>query len=121
MKRNIKIAVAFVGMAWAFSAQAVPIAFDKLTGVTGGTLAGTAVYKADLDGLGLMLASITFNDNSGMLGGATGQFSGFDLDAIILSTTDCASAACAQGLAGMAVFDFSNSGTFFTPGSSSIL
>jgi hypothetical protein len=49
------------------------------------------------------------------LGGSAGQFTGFDLDAIKLSNTDCATAACAQGAAGLSVFDFL-SGTSFTPG-----
>jgi hypothetical protein len=99
------------------SVQAVMVTFTKLTGVTGGALAGTAVYQGDLSGLGLTtVASLTITDNSFGIGGATGQFSGFDLDAIKLSTTDCADAACAQGLAGLAVFDFAGAGTIFTPG-----
>ena len=55
--------------------------FFKLTGLAGGSPEGTAVYKADLSGVGLAdLASISIFDNSGGLGGAAGQFSGFDLD-----------------------------------------
>ena len=100
MGRYIKFTALLVGLAWAFSAQAVPITLTQLTGLTGGSPAATGVYKADLNALGLILASITINDNSGALGGAAGQFSGFDLDAIVLSTTDCASAACAAGLTG---------------------
>lgn len=97
-------------------AQAVPVTFTKLTGLTGGVLQGTAVYQADLSGLGLTsIQSITINDNSFGLGGATGQFSGFDLDAIKLSITTCASAACAQALVGMSVFDFG--AATFAPGS----
>src|SRR4029077_19578567 len=37
-------------------------------------------------------------------------------DAIKLSTTDCADAACAQALVGLPVFDFAGAGTIFTPG-----
>lgn len=70
---------------------------SKLTGLTGGTLAATAVYRADLSGVGGSILSITINDNSAGLGGSPGQFSGFDLDAIILSTTNCATAACPSG------------------------
>lgn len=89
------------------SAQAVPVVLTELTGLTGGTLAGTAVYKADLSSVGLgSVLSIGISDNSSGLGGAVGQFSGFDLDAIKLSTTNCATAVCAQGLAGMSVFNF---------------
>ena len=68
-------------------AVAAPVTFTKLTGVTGGTLAATAVYQADLSGVGGSILSITINDNSAGLGGSPGQFSGFDLDAIILSST----------------------------------
>lgn len=102
---------------WSAGAQAVPVSFTKLTGLTGGSLAGTAVYQGDLSGLGLgSIQSIIITDSSFGLGGAPGQFSGFDLDAIKLSTTNCATAACAQGLAGLGVFDFGITGTPFTPG-----
>jgi hypothetical protein len=104
-------------LAAAGAASAVPVTLSALTGLTGGTLAATAVYKADLSSLGLgSILSITIRDNSSGLGGSGGQFSGFDLDAIKLSTTDCADASCAQALAGISVFDFIN-GVIFTPGS----
>ncbi len=100
----------------AASVHATPVALTKLTGVTGGTLAATAVFKADLSGIGLAtVLSIGISDNSAGLGGAAGQFSGFDLDAIKLSTTDCATAACAATASAAAVFDFV-AGTFFIPG-----
>jgi hypothetical protein len=93
-----------------------PLTFTKLAGLTGGSPADTAVYVADLSGLTLaQIQSITIQDNSAGLGGSPGQFSGFDLDAIKLSTTLCADAACATGLTGLSVFDFT-SGTVFTPG-----
>lgn len=95
----------------------VDLSFTKLTGLTGGSPAGTAVYSADLSSVALSsILSLTIADNSAGLGGSPGQFSGFDLDAVKLSTTSCADAACAAGLAGLAVFDFSTAGTFFTPG-----
>ena len=97
-------------------AASVSLSFTQLSGVTGGTLAGTGVFKADLSGVGLAnILSIQIADNSAGLGGANGQFSGFDLDAIRLSTSDCATAACAAGLVGISVFDFV-AGTTFTPG-----
>lgn len=109
------VAVA-AALATAGPAQAAAVSFTKLTGVTGGAPALTAVFKADLSTVGLSnILSISVTDNSFGLGGAGGQFSGFDLDAIKLSTTDCASAACAAGLAGLSVFDFF-SGIVFTPG-----
>ncbi len=98
------------------AAQAAPVTLVKLTGLTGNPgAAGTAVYKADLNGLGASFAAISIADVSGGFGGAAGQFSGFDLDAIKLSTTDCATAACAAGAAGISVFDFL-SGIVFAPG-----
>jgi hypothetical protein len=116
MKRLQRTALAAALCAGAAASQAVPVTFDHLSGITGGTLAGTAVYKADLSALGLAnILSISIRDNSSGLGGAAGQFSGFDLDAIKLSTTDCADAACAQALVGFSVFDFVG-GSFFTPG-----
>jgi hypothetical protein len=98
------------------AAHAATATFTKLSGLTGGTLAATAVYKADLSTLGIgSVLGISISDNSSGLGGSPGQFSGFDLDAIKLSTVDCADAACAKAAAGMSVFDFIG-GTFFTPG-----
>lgn len=116
MKSTYKVLAAAAALALAGAAQAVPVALTKLTGVTGGTAAATAVYKADLSSIGLAtILSIGIRDNSGKLGGAAGRFSGFDLDAIKLSTVNCADAACASAAAGLSVFDFT-SGTFFTPG-----
>jgi len=100
----------------AFGAHAVPVTLTKLTGVTGTAPNDlTAVYKADLTSLGGSFAAISIGDNSAGSGGSTGQFSGFDLDAIKLSSTDCASAACATTAVGLSVFDFL-SGVIFTPG-----
>ena len=100
----------------ACSSNAVPVSLTKLTGLTGGALAGTAVYKADLTAVGIsMVLSVGISDNSVGIGGAPGQFSGFDLDGIKLSTTNCADAACAKALVGLNVFDF-GAGTAFTAG-----
>jgi hypothetical protein len=114
-KAGFSFAVAIVLALTSTAAHAVPVVFTKLTGLTGGTLANTAVYKADLSSLLSSVQSISILDSNSGLGGATGQFSGFDLDAIRLSTMDCADAACAAAAPALAVFDFS-SGTFFTPG-----
>ena len=98
------------------NAFAVNVTLTELTGVTGGTLAATGVFKANLSSVGLAsILSIQIADNSVGLGGSAGQFSGFDLDAIRLSTTNCANAACAAGLVGLSVFDFV-AGTTFSPG-----
>jgi hypothetical protein len=92
------------------------VTFTALPGLTGGTPAETGVFAADLSGVALTsILSITIADNSVGLGGSPGQFSGFDLDAIKLSTTSCADAACVAALAGLPVFNF-GTGTVFAPG-----
>jgi hypothetical protein len=99
------------------SRRLATITFSPLSGVTGGAVFNTKVYKADLSASGLAtIISITIGDDSLGLGGSTGQFSGFDLDAIKLSTTNCADAACVKTLVGLSVFDFTTAGTIFTPG-----
>lgn len=113
IKRTI-FAASLLALAGTASAEAVSL--SKLGGLTGGTLGMTAVYRADLSTLSLgTIQSIGITDSSAGLGGAAGQFSGFDLDAIKLSTTFCADAACAASAAGLSLFDFLG-GTLFTPG-----
>lgn len=98
------------------SASASPVSFTKLAGAdVGGAPAATAVYEADLSGNGNIL-SLTIADNSTGLGGAAGQFSGFDLDAIVLSYTDISDTSQLGTVVPLAVFNFSPAGTFFTPG-----
>jgi hypothetical protein len=98
------------------SAHAAVVTLTALPGVVGGTIAATGVYKADLSAVGIaQLLSITITDNSAGLGGAPGQFSAFDLDAIRVSYTNCADAACVAADAGESVFDFIG-GTSFSPG-----
>jgi hypothetical protein len=98
-------------------AVSIPLAFVPLTGVTGGSPAGTTVFRADLSGLALTsILSITLQDTSGGVGGSPGQFSGFDLDAIKLATSSVGTAALASALAGLSVFDFTSAGTLFTAG-----
>ncbi len=117
MKRLISL-LGILCFAWTLPAGAVPVTFTKLTGaLVGGSPAGTAAYKADLSSLGLAnILSISITDNSGVTGGAPGQFSGFDLDAIVLSTTDCVTHVCAAALSGIAAFNFGPAGTLFTAG-----
>lgn len=98
------------------AANATPVSLTKLTGITGGAVAATAVFRADLSSAAIgTLQSITILDKSSGLGGAAGQFSGFDLDAIILSTTSCDSAVCVAGLSPLSAFNYSG-GVIFTPG-----
>ncbi|MCU0561341.1 MAG: hypothetical protein MUD16_14255 [Desulfobacterales bacterium] len=96
-------------------AAAVPITFVKLAGLTGGSPAHTAIYRADLSSISFDILSISISDNSFGIGGANGKFSGFDLDAIKLSSTFATSASDAAALMGLGVFDFSAAGALFTP------
>ncbi|MCY7316862.1 MAG: PEP-CTERM sorting domain-containing protein [Rubrivivax sp.] len=117
MKLQHRLCAAAAATLLASSAFAVDVSLTELTGLTGGAIAGTGVFKADLSSVGLTsILSIQIADASAGLGGSPGRFSGFDLDAIRLSTTNCASAACAAGLVGLSVFDFA-AGTTFIPGS----
>ena len=112
-------ALAVATFTYSVPAHAVPVGLNKLTGLTGGTIGETAVFRADLAGLAIGdILSVTITDNSFGLGGAAGQFSGFDLDAIILSTDLCFTAACAAAATQLAVFDYANA--LFTPGTQRI-
>jgi hypothetical protein len=116
MKRASLVAIALGGALLVGGAQAatVPVSFSLLPGAVG---QGTSVFRADLSGLGLSeIQSITLIDSNSRTGGSSGAFSGFDLDAIKLSTTLASTAAEASTAAGLAVFDFTPVGTFFTPG-----
>lgn len=96
------------------AAQAVPVTFATLSGTTA---EATTVFRANLGSTGLAnIASIEITDGGSIAGGRPGIFSGFDLDAIRLSTTFCTTAACAASAASISVFDFIN-GVTFTPGS----
>ena len=53
----------------------------------------TAVFSANLNSLAGSFAAIVIRDSGTIAGGSGGQFSGFDLDSIKLSSTDCATAA----------------------------
>lgn len=95
----------------ATTSHAVPITLSPLSGLVGGSPANTVVFKGDLSGLSSVglssLQSITITDNSGLTGGAVGQFSGFDLDAIKISTMNCSDASCAAAAPSVASFNFS--------------
>ena len=99
----------------AVQAGTVSVTFTELTGITGGSPAGTGVFRADLSALPLgQIASVTIQDNSGGLGGSPGQFSGFDLDAIVLSTTLITDATQVGSLVHTGTFNFATS--VLTPG-----
>ncbi len=103
-----------VSAAYAASAN---LTFVPLTGVTGGNPALTGVFRADLSGIGLAtIESLTIRDSNSGIGGSPGAFSGFDLDAIILSNTSVNDAASVNGIASLGVFNYSPVGTLFVPG-----
>jgi hypothetical protein len=123
MNWNVLRKVSFAAISVIFStvssanAATFNISLSRLTGLTGGSPAATAVYYADLSPLPLStITSIQISDNSSGLGGATGQFTGFDIDAIKLSYTLAADALAAASLVGLSVFDFTPTRTFFIPG-----
>jgi Ca2+-binding RTX toxin-like protein len=74
------------------------------------------VFRVDLGQSGLnAVSSITFKDD-GKISGASGGFSGFDFDFVLISSTATTSATTVLGLAGEPVFDFSGAGVSFRPG-----
>lgn len=95
-------------------AAVVSLSFEQLPG---SVAQGTTVFRADLSGLTLdEIVSLTLSDSNSGSGGSPGAFSGFDLDAIKLSTTLVNSAVGIEAAAALSVFDFSPSGTIFSPG-----
>jgi len=108
--RRVMLAGVLCAAAVSAHATTIPVTFTQLTGITGGSPAGTAVYIADLSSIGIgQISSVTIQDNSGGLGGSTGQFSGFDLDAIVLSTTLISDATQVGTLVRTGTFDFATS------------
>jgi hypothetical protein len=93
-------------------ARADDVSFTQLNGVTGGTLAATGVFRADLSGLGA-IGSVTIRDVANFAG-AAGQFSGFDLDAIVLSSTLISDASQVGSLVRAGTFSFATA--LLTPG-----
>jgi len=97
------------------AAQAASVTFTQLTGVAGGTIAATGVYRADLSGLGIgQIASLTIQDNSATSAGSPGRFSGFDLDAVVISTVLISDASQVGSLVPAAVLNIA--GSILLPG-----
>ena len=68
----------------AFAATVTPTFTDEGIDTTG-TATSTRMFRADLTGLGLTeIGAITVNDSNSGVGGSSGIYSGFDLDAIFL-------------------------------------
>ncbi|MCC5635529.1 PEP-CTERM sorting domain-containing protein [Nostoc sp. CHAB 5844] len=99
------------------TAATIALGFTKLTGVTGGSPATTAVFRAEISTSNFGdVTSIVIKDNSNRTGGSAGNVSGFDLDAIKLSYVAVNSAADVNAISALDLFDFSPTGTIFTPG-----
>ena len=110
------LALACAAGLWAGTAEAVPISFTSIGFTTGtnGTPPQDEIFRADLSGLGAgQITAITITD-AGVPAGATGRFSGFDLDAIVLSTVFIATAPQLDALVSLAGFDIA--GAVLTPG-----
>lgn len=112
----IVAAIGFASIASGVSAQTIsPLTFTRLGIVNSGSFQ-TAVFRAALPDIGsLDLLSIELQDTSKMNAGWYGADSGFDLDAIKLSTDLKDSASGAVSAVKLDVFDFAN-GTSLVPG-----
>lgn len=99
------------------TAATLTLDFTKLSGVTGGSVGTTAVFRAKIPALGFDISSIVIKDNSQGIGGSPGQVSGFDLDAIKLSPIFTNNAAEVNNIAAFDVFEFNSTGTVLTLGS----
>ena len=117
MRSIVNIALVAVILAVTTPCSQADMVAVPLTRLIGTVSDGTAIFRANLDGIDLTdIQSIIITDSNSQTGGSSGAFSGFDLDAIKLSTTLATSASAASSTPGIDVFDFSPAGTVFTPG-----
>lgn len=81
---KVLFAAAFAFMPFfANAATVTPVFTDQ--GLDTTNAQGTRMYRADLSGLGLTeIGSVKITDSNSGIGGSTGIYSGFDLDAIFL-------------------------------------
>lgn len=81
---GLVVLTAVVASSSAFAATVTPTFTDEGIDTTG-TATETRMYRADLTGLGITeVGAITVNDSNSGIGGSSGIYSGFDLDAIFL-------------------------------------
>ncbi|MBD2344496.1 PEP-CTERM sorting domain-containing protein [Anabaena subtropica] len=102
------------------TAATFELSFTPLEGIINKNLlnnAGTAIYRANLSGVGFDITAISVSDIIGLRGGAPGKFSGFDLDAIKISDRLIINAEDVKTIPGLNVFDFTAEGTIFLAGS----
>ncbi|MBD2435755.1 PEP-CTERM sorting domain-containing protein [Nostoc sp. FACHB-110] len=97
------------------TAATLTLDFTTLSGLTGGSPTETAIFRAAIPTLD-NITSIVIKDNSQGNGGSTGQVSGFDLDAIKLSSVLTNNASAVNSIAALDAFDFSSIGTTLTLG-----
>ncbi len=97
------------------SAVSKPLTFEKIDGATGPNQT-TGVFRAELSDIGFDINSIQIADSNSGQGGATGKFSGFDLDGIKISNVKIDNAQEINNIPALDVFDFSPEKTIFTPG-----
>ncbi|MEB3178255.1 MAG: PEP-CTERM sorting domain-containing protein [Nostocaceae cyanobacterium] len=90
--------------------------FTQLSGVAGGNPQLTGVFRADLSQVGFNIRSLLIVDGNNPTTGVPGAFSGFDLDAVKISTHRIDAASDINAIAGVNLFNFSDRGTFFFPG-----
>ena len=95
--------------------QNVQLKFVKV-----GRSGNSDIYRADLTGLGIDVRSLRLSDGNTRTGGSGGVASGFDLDAVVLSTTFLDNVTDAtdmnSALSRLNLTDFSQSNLFFSPG-----
>ena len=97
------------------SAVSKPLSFEKIDGATGPNQT-TGVFRAELSDIGFDINSIQIADSNSGQGGATGKFSGFDLDGIKISSVKIDNAQEINNIPALDVFDFSPEKTIFTAG-----
>lgn len=93
----------------------VQLVFEEIASAADGI-----VYRANLTGLGFDLNSLRLGDSGSGFGGGAGTYSGFDIDAVVLSRTrldTIDSAAQFNALARVPGLSFNVADTEFTPGS----
>ncbi|MBN9672680.1 hypothetical protein [Roseibium aggregatum] len=88
MKTNLLAGITFAATLLttiaSHAATVSPVFTDEGIDTTG-TATSTRMYRADLTGLGLSkIGSVTLKDSNSGVGGSSGIYSGFDLDAVFL-------------------------------------
>ncbi|HYW20827.1 MAG TPA: PEP-CTERM sorting domain-containing protein [Nodularia sp. (in: cyanobacteria)] len=116
----LSLATSAITLMSAHSASAATLEFDldftKLSGFinTGANTTEIGIFRADLSSFNDIISIALVDGYSGGSGGGSGEFSGFDLDSIRISTTLINNAADINTATPLNVFDFTN--VSLTPG-----